>query len=99
MPELATSAVAAIRKKSDLAIGNVIGSNIFNIFLVLGVSGIISPLYYNTSFNTDILVYIFGTSFLFIAMFTGVKKKLDRWEAGLLLIFFLGYMAFLIWRK
>jgi cation:H+ antiporter len=99
LPELATSAVAAIKRKSDLAIGNVIGSNIFNIFLILGVSGIISPLDYNTSFNTDILVYILGSSFLFIAMFTGVKKKLDRWEAGLLLLSFVAYMAFLIWRK
>ncbi len=99
LPELATSVVAAIKKKSDLAIGNIIGSNIFNIFLILGVSGIISPLKYNIAFNTDILVYIFGTSFLFIAMFTGGKKKLDRWEAGLLLLFFIGYMAFLVWRK
>jgi cation:H+ antiporter len=99
LPELATSAVAAAKKKCDLAIGNVIGSNIFNILLILGVSGIISPLNYNTSFNTDILVYIFGTFFLFIAMFTGGKKKLDRWEAVLLLLFFIGYMAFLIWRK
>jgi cation:H+ antiporter len=96
LPELATSVVAAVKKKSDLAIGNVIGSNIF---LILGVSGIISPLNYNTSFNTDILVYIFGTSFLFIAMFTGGKKKLDRWEAVLLLLFLIGYMTFLVWRK
>ncbi len=99
LPELATSAVAATRKKSDLAIGNVIGSNIFNIFLIMGISGIISPLNYDVSFNTDILVYIFGTAFLFIAMFTGVKRKLDRWEALILLLFFAGYMAFLIWRK
>jgi cation:H+ antiporter len=99
LPELATSAVAAIKKKSDLAIGNVIGSNIFNIFLILGISGIISPLNYNTTFNTDIFVYILGTSFLFIAMFTGGKKKLDRWEAVLLLLYFIAYMAFLIWRK
>jgi cation:H+ antiporter len=99
LPELATSAVAAIKKKSDLAIGNVIGSNIFNLFFILGVSGIISPLNYNTSFNKDILVYILGTFFLFIAMFTGGKKKLDRWEAGLLLLCFIAYMVFLIWRK
>lgn len=99
LPELATSAVAAYRKKSDLAIGNIIGSNIFNIFLILGVSGIVSPLSYNSSFNVDILVYVFASAFLFIAMFTGERKKLDRWEAGILVVFFIIYMGFLIWRK
>ncbi len=99
LPELATSAVAAYKKRSDLAIGNILGSNIFNIFLIMGISGIVSPLYYNTSFNVDILVYIFASAFLFIAMFTGERKKLDRWEAGILLVFFVIYMGFLIWRK
>ncbi len=99
LPELATSAVAAFKKKSDLAIGNIIGSNIFNIFLILGVSGIISPVNFNKSFNLDILVYIFASGFLFITMFTGARKKLDRWEALLLLIFFVIYMVFLIWRN
>jgi cation:H+ antiporter len=99
LPELATSVVAIIRRRSDLAIGNVIGSNIFNIFLIMGVSSIISPLVYNTAFNVDILVYILSTTFLFIAMFTGGKKRLDRWEAGILILFFAAYMAFLLWRK
>jgi cation:H+ antiporter len=99
LPELAASAVAAYRKKSDLAIGNIIGSNIFNIFLILGISGIINPLYYNSSFNVDILIYIFSSAFLFIAMFTGERKKLDRWEAGVLVVFFVIYIVFLILRK
>ena len=99
LPELATSVVAIIKRKSDLAIGNVIGSNIFNIFFIMGISGIISPLVYDTAFNTDLLVYIFCTTFLFIAMFTGGKRKLDRWEAGILLLFFAAYMTFLVWRK
>jgi cation:H+ antiporter len=99
LPELATSVVAIIKRKSDLAIGNVIGSNIFNIFLIMGVSCMISPLVYDKAFNADILVYIFGSAFLFIAMFTGGKKKLDRWEAGILILFFAAYMAFLLWRK
>ncbi len=99
LPELATSVVAIIKRKSDLAIGNVIGSNIFNIFLIMGVSCLISPLRYDKAFNADILVYIFGSAFLFIAMFTGGKKKLDRWEAGILILFFAAYMAFLLWRK
>ena len=55
LPELATSAVAAIRKNTDIAIGNVVGSNIFNICLVLGVSGSISPIPFNTAINFDIM--------------------------------------------
>ncbi len=99
LPELATSVVAIIKRKSDLAIGNVIGSNIFNIFFIMGVSCLISPLVYDKAFNEDILVYIFGSAFLFIAMFTGGKRKLDRWEAGILILLFAAYMAFLLWRK
>ncbi|MBN2350809.1 MAG: calcium/sodium antiporter [Bacteroidales bacterium] len=99
LPELATSAVAAYKKRSDLAMGNIIGSNIFNIFLILGVSALISPVKFNTVLNTDIYVLILSTLFLFLAMFTGVRKKLDRWEAALMLLFFIGYLSFLIWRK
>jgi cation:H+ antiporter len=99
LPELATSVVAALRKKSDLAIGNVIGSNVFNIFFILGISSLISPIKVNTSYNTDISVLIFSTAFLFVAMFTGKRKKLDRWEAIILLLLFAGYMIYLFLMK
>lgn len=95
LPELATSVVAAFKKKSDMAIGNVIGSNIFNIFLVLGTSAVIRPISFNVSFNVDLAILSFTTIILFIAMFTGVRKKLDRWEAIILFLFFGGYLAFL----
>lgn len=96
LPELATSAVAAYKKRSDLAIGNVIGSNIFNIFLVLGISAVISPIRIEESFNLDILLLIVATSLLMLAMFTGKKKKLDRWEGILFVIIFLGYITWII---
>ncbi|MFC3879133.1 calcium/sodium antiporter [Algoriphagus namhaensis] len=96
LPELATSIVAAYRKNTDIAIGNIIGSNIFNIFLILGVSSQVRPLDFNPSFNTDIYLLIAGTTFLFLAMFTGKKKKLDRWEALILLITYLLYTGYLI---
>jgi cation:H+ antiporter len=96
LPELVTSVVAAIKKNSDIAIGNVIGSNIFNLLFILSISSIIRPIEYNTAFNTDLLILLGGTVFLFIAMFTGGKKKLDRWEAGMLLVSFLVYTIFLI---
>ncbi|MFC3415941.1 calcium/sodium antiporter [Algoriphagus hitonicola] len=96
LPELATSVVAAYRKNTDIAIGNIIGSNIFNIFLILGVSGLVRPLEFNPSFNTDIYILMGGTIFLFFAMFTGKRKKLDRWEAFILLATYLLYTGYLV---
>ncbi|MGK7391631.1 MAG: calcium/sodium antiporter [Candidatus Cyclobacteriaceae bacterium M2_1C_046] len=99
LPELVTSVVAAIKKNSDIAIGNVIGSNIFNIFLILSVSSLIHPIEYNTAFNLDLYLLMGGTLFLFVAMFSGKKKKLDRWEAAVLLVVFILYTLYLIGKE
>lgn len=96
LPELATSVVAALKKNADIAVGNIVGSNIFNIFLILGVSSVLRPIGFDPNFNTDIFVLIGGTLFLIMAMFTGLRKKLDRWEAAVLLIFYLGYTTYLV---
>ena len=94
LPELAASITAARKNKADLAVGNIIGSNIFNIFLILGTSALISPIQYDSTFNIDTMILIVGTVFLFIAMFTGNKGKLDRWEAILLLLGFSAYTGY-----
>lgn len=91
LPELATSMVAAIKKNADIAVGNIIGSNIFNILLILAVSATIKPLNYELIFNRDLIFLSFGTVFLFLAMFTGKRRTLDRWEAGILLVTFVVY--------
>lgn len=96
LPELVTSVVAALKKNSDLAIGNVIGSNIFNIFLILSVSSFVNPISFSPKFNLDIYLLMSGTIFLFIAMFTGQRKRLDRWESVILLVAFILYTYFLI---
>lgn len=96
LPELATSVVAAIKKNNDIAVGNIIGSNIFNIFLILGVSSTLNPIVYRKDFNLDLYFLSIGTLILFMAMFTGKKKKLDRWEAALLLLLYILYVLFLI---
>lgn len=99
LPELATSAVAAFKRNADLAIGNIVGSNIFNIFWILGVSSLIKPLYFNESLNTDILVVISATLILFYFIFTGQKnREIERWEGVALFCFYLIYLTFLIWR-
>lgn len=96
LPELMTSVVAALKKNSDIAIGNVIGSNIFNIFLILSVSSLINPVQFNPSFNTELYLLAGGTLVLFIAMFTGGRKKLDRWEGAVLLGIYLLYTGWLV---
>lgn len=99
LPELLTSVVAALKKNSDIAIGNVIGSNIFNILLILSVSAFIRPVAFNINFNTDIAILIGGTIFLFIAMFIGKKHLLGRWESALMLSSYLLYTIYLVWKE
>lgn len=98
-PELATSALAASRKNADIAMGNVIGSNIFNITLILGVSVLINPVNYNSLLNQDFYVLGGGTLFLLLAMYTGKKLSLDRWEAGIMLLAYIGYTIYIIYRN
>jgi cation:H+ antiporter len=96
LPELATSLVAIIKKNNDLAVGNIIGSNIFNILFILPVSSLIRPLQFNPAFNLDISFIAFGTLVLFIAMYTGKRKQIDRWEVFVLLICYALYMIYML---
>ena len=96
LPELATSAVAAHKGKPEIAVGNVVGSNIFNIFFVLGVSSIIKPIPFHSRSNVDISVVILASVLLFIFMFTGQKRSIDRWEGVVSLMLYGGYLAFQI---
>lgn len=102
LPELATTAVAALHKKSDLAVGNIIGSNIFNLLLVLGASGLVSsagnPLVFDTVMNTDLYVIMGGTLMLFLFMYTFSKYKLDRAEGILYVTCFFSYTWYLFVR-
>jgi cation:H+ antiporter len=96
LPELATSAVAAHRGKPDIAVGNVVGSNIFNIFFVLGVSAVIKPIPFNSRSNIDIGVVILASLLLFTFMFTGQKRSIDRWEGVVSLMLYGAYLVFQI---
>ena len=97
LPELATSAVAAYKRNVEIAVGNVVGSNIFNIFFVSGISAIIKPLPFQRKNNLDIGVVILSSLMLFLFMFTGKKRSLDRWEGIIFLVcyvVFVGYLVF-----
>lgn len=99
LPELATSAVAAYKRNANIAVGNVVGSNIFNIAFILGISGIIHPVNYNAILNKDVIALLFGSALLMMAMFTGGKMKLDRWEAAILLSAYIMYSIFIVLRN
>ncbi len=96
LPELATSAMAAYKKNVEIAVGNVVGSNIFNVFLVLGISASIKPLPFHTRNNRDIGVVILASLLLFLFMFTGKKRSLDRWEGAVFVVLYIAYIVFLI---
>ena len=96
LPELATSCVAAYRKNTDIAIGNVVGSNIFNIFFILGITGVVNPMAYNAAMNFDFYVLMGSTVLLVVFMFTLGRRKLDRWEAAILLGGYIVYTVYLI---
>lgn len=96
LPELATSIIAVRKKNVDIAIGNVVGSNIFNIFLILGVSGTVMPLTISEDSFFDITVNIVAGLLLFIFVFTGKGRQLDRWEGMVLFASYIAYVTYLI---
>lgn len=98
LPELVTSAVAAYKNKADLAVGNAIGSNIFNLLWILGLSAVIQPLPFSVITNMDILMVIFASSLLIMAVIVGTKPRVDRWEGWVFLVVYLGYTFYLILR-
>lgn len=96
LPELATSVVAAYKKHTDIAIGNVVGSNIFNIFFILGISAIIRPLPFNVTFDVDVIMTILASATLFFIMFIGKKHTIQKWEGSIMVTFYVIYIIFLI---
>ncbi|MBC8458019.1 MAG: calcium/sodium antiporter [Deltaproteobacteria bacterium] len=96
LPELATSAVAAHKKNVEIAVGNVVGSNIFNIFFVLGISSIVKPLPFQPKANIDIGVVILASFLLFLSMFTGKRRSLDRWKGFIFIFLYSAYITFLV---
>jgi cation:H+ antiporter len=98
LPELATSTMAARKGNADIAVGNVVGSNIFNILFILGTSASIQPLPFRTQGNVDIGTVLLATILLFLFMFTGRRHAIDRWEGFLFTSLYAAYMGILIFR-
>ena len=94
LPELITSIVAALKKNSGIAIGNVLGSNIMNIFMVLGVSAIITPLPFEPIMNKQLMILFAANILMLMFVFTGKGRKISRWEGALLTLGYIGFMWF-----
>jgi cation:H+ antiporter len=96
MPELVTSVVAARKGHNDIAVGNIVGSNIFNIFWILGISSVVKEINIAPENFSDIFMCIGTTLVLFLALFIGKKNKLERWQGLLFVIIYTAYITHLV---
>lgn len=92
LPELVTTVSAAIKKESDIAIGNILGSNIFNMLLIIGVSALIKPITYNISYNIDMYIVMLAAFVLFLFAYIPPKNKMSRMNGVVYLILYAVYM-------
>ncbi|TRZ83811.1 sodium:calcium antiporter [bacterium] len=109
LPELATSIIATFKRNADIAIGNIVGSNIFNIFWVLGLSSFIRPLNFNVNLNPDLILCILVSFLLFLFLVHGKKHFLDffkgeyytleRWEGIAFVIIYILYIVSVVIRR
>ncbi len=98
LPELATSIVAAYKRQTDIAIGNVVGSNIFNSFFILGIGAFLNPIPINIFAQADALVNIGASLLLFAVLFVGKRHTIGRFEGILFLLAYVGYTVYLVMR-
>lgn len=98
LPELVTSIIAVRHGHDDLAVGNIVGSNIFNILWILGLTSTILPLPISDAVQADILVNVGVTMLLFLFMFIGTKHRLNRWQGVMFVLMYVGYVGYLVMR-
>jgi cation:H+ antiporter len=96
LPELATCIAAALKRNADIVIGNVLGSNIFNIFFVMGTSAFIKPLPFNQVLNFDVVVGIISILLLWVFLIMSGQRILLRWHGGVFVVMYVAYIAFLV---
>jgi cation:H+ antiporter len=95
LPELVTSVTAGLKKKADIAVGNIVGSNIFNILFVIGTSALITPVAYQSEFLIDTIVCILTVVLLLVCVLNK-SQKLKRWGGIIMLLCYAGYFAYLV---
>lgn len=97
LPELVTSIAAALKKQSEIALGNIVGSNIFNILFVLGASSVITPLTFDTKVFTDVFFMLIITIILLV--FSRTKLTIGKREGFVLMLIYIGYLIYIIIRN
>ncbi len=95
LPELATCIVAAAKKKDQLALGNILGSNVFNILLIIGASAVVTPLSTVAMNWVDFGVLLLSAALVWLWTYTGRRDRIDRWEGALMVLAFGGYFTWL----
>lgn len=96
LPELATTVVAVKRGQNDIAVGNVVGSNIFNVFWILGITSVITPIPFTDAVSYDVMVGIAASLLLFLFMFVGRKHTVNRYESAAFLALYASYIIYAI---
>ena len=98
LPELVTSVMAALKKNTDMAVGNVVGSNIFNLLWILGLSAVIHPIPFAVASNIDLLVVVGSSSMILLALIIGRRWVIRRIEGIVFLLAYILYIWFLVYR-
>jgi cation:H+ antiporter len=98
LPELVASSMAAMKGKTDIAVGNVVGSNIFNMLWVLGVASVINELPFDVISNTDLVMVIFSSTVLILALVINKHNQVSRFSGAVFLLIYAGYLTFLVMR-
>ena len=96
LPELASSIISVVKRRPELALGNVIGSNIANILLILGASATIHPITMGGITTRDLLMVVLSSLLLFVAAFTFRRRSIDRWEGAIFLAIYIAYISSLL---
>jgi cation:H+ antiporter len=98
LPELVTSAMAAYRRNTDIAVGNVVGSSIFNLLLILGVSSVIRPLPFQQNSNIDLLVVVFSGALIILSLAIGRRLVIKRYDGVIFVLCYVAYIVYLVQR-
>jgi cation:H+ antiporter len=93
LPELATSVVAALKRNTEIAVGNAVGSNIFNIFLILGITAVVEPIPVQPRANIDVGMTVAASLLLLLTAFTGGRRLIERWEGIAMVVIYICYIA------
>ena len=93
LPELVTSVVAAVKGNSDISVGNIIGSNIFNMTFIIGIASLIKPITYNIEYNSDLLIFLGAGVLLFLFQYIPPKNMVSKRNGVMYLICYVLYMV------